>query len=159
MNIKNFIKSEYKKCIFEKFGYVLMIERLLKNYHGQNDFWLFQWIQIAIAHNQLEVFFAEDDTPIGFIAWAFLEADVQTKLIDNPAYALHPSEWTESTQPWIVDCVALPGFYKRIIRVAAQTFLKEYPQIGYVRRRLNGNKVALGKMRNKFYTEVACESL
>lgn len=156
--MKNLIKNEYKKMIFEKFGYVLMIERFLKNYHGKNDFWLFQWLQAAIAHNQLQVFFAEDDTPVGFIAWAFLEKDVQQRLVENPASLLHPSEWTESTEPWIIDCVALPGFYRNIINTAAKTFFREYSQIGYVRRRLNDNKVVLGKVANKFYAEACCES-
>lgn len=155
MNMKNSIKNEHKKFIFEKLGHVLMIERLLKNYHGKNDFWLFQWIQSAIVHNQLQVFFAEDDTPVGFIAWAFLEKDVQKRLTENPASLLHPSEWTESTQPWIIDCVALPGFYKQILKAAAQTFFKEYPHIGYVRRRINSNKVVLGEMNNKFYARAS----
>lgn len=143
--------------IFEKFGYVLMIERFLKNYHGKNDFWLFQWLQAAIAHNQLQVFFSEDDTPVGFIAWAFLEKDVQQRLVENPTSLLHPSEWTESTEPWIIDCVALPGFYRSILCTAAKTLFMEYPQIGYVRRRLN-NKIALGRVSNKFHKEVSSES-
>lgn len=157
MNIKNSIKNEYRKFIFEKLGYVLMIERCVKNYHGKSDFWLFQWIQSAIAHHQLHVFFSEDDTPIGFIAWAFLETDVQKRLIENPQSLLHPSEWTESMEPWIIDCVALPGFYRKIIKTSAQTLFKEYPQIGFVRRRIDSEKIRLGTLKNKFYTETACE--
>ena len=160
MIVKTILKNQNKRLAYEKFGYVLMIERTIKNYHGKTDIWLNQWILAAIAHGQLQVFFNEDDFPVGFIAWAFLEKDVQLRLIDNPNSLLHMSEWTEGIEPWIIDCVALPGFYKSIIKSAAQTCFKDYPQVGYVRRRLNSNRITLGRMNNKFYVEAAAyESL
>jgi cytolysin-activating lysine-acyltransferase len=136
-----------------------MIERYVKNYHGNNEFWLLQWVQQAIVYDQIHIFFTEDDTPIGFIAWAFLAPDVQQRLVENPSTLLHPSEWTEGTSPWIIDCVALPGFYKNIFTLTAQTVFKEHSQINYVRRRLNSQKVMLRSIKNKFYKENSYESV
>lgn len=159
MKIRPSIKSDHKKIILEKLGHVLMIDRCIKQYHGKNDFWLFHWLQPAITFNQLQVFFAEDDTPIGFVAWAYLEEDVQNRLIENPKSLLHPSEWTEGVMPWIIDCVALPGCYRKILRYSAETLFKDNPQIGYIRRRIEGDKLELCKAVNPHYEGKANESL
>lgn len=61
------------------------------------------WISHAIDHKQITFFFDKSSTPIGFVTWAHLAPDVVGRLINDPSFLLHPSEWNEGGATWIID--------------------------------------------------------
>lgn len=61
------------------------------------------WIKPAIDHKQILFFFDSTATPIGYITWAHLATDTEQRLLYDPSFLLHPSEWNEGGQTWIID--------------------------------------------------------
>ncbi|WP_150635951.1 toxin-activating lysine-acyltransferase [Pseudomonas fluorescens] len=61
------------------------------------------WISPAIDHKQIAFFFDGTFTPVGFITWAYLARDVEERLLKDPEFLLHPSEWNEGGKTWIID--------------------------------------------------------
>ncbi|WP_419178846.1 toxin-activating lysine-acyltransferase [Pseudomonas brassicacearum] len=61
------------------------------------------WIAPAIDHKQILFFFDRNDSPIGYVTWAHLAPDSETRLLRDPNFLLHASEWNEGGKTWIID--------------------------------------------------------
>ncbi|EPN4396641.1 toxin-activating lysine-acyltransferase, partial [Escherichia coli] len=44
-----------------------------------------------------------------------LEADTEARLLRDPEFRLHPSEWNEDGRIWILDFCCKPGFGRKVI--------------------------------------------
>ncbi|WP_150636093.1 toxin-activating lysine-acyltransferase [Pseudomonas fluorescens] len=53
------------------------------------------WISPAIEHRQIIFLFDSTTKPIGYITWAHLAPDAEHRLLKDPSFLLHPSEWNE----------------------------------------------------------------
>jgi cytolysin-activating lysine-acyltransferase len=80
------------------------------------------WLEPAIRHDQLYIFRNESGTPIGYITWAWLAADTEHRLVNDPDVLLHISEWNEGDRLWILDFVLISGDVRSCIRQAAELF-------------------------------------
>lgn len=120
-------------------------------HHGLRRDWLMPWIEVANELDLLQVYYEDYKFPVGYLVWGFLAPDVQKRLLEWPKARLHISEWTEGTQPWILDFAALGGNQRGILRHAAKNLFAEHEYINYVRRDSEGSVVRLGRLRNRYW--------
>ena len=62
------------------------------------------WILPAIDHKQIMIFFDYFGHPKGYITWANLAPDTELRILNDPGFLLHDSEWDEGSSTWILDC-------------------------------------------------------
>lgn len=62
------------------------------------------WIVPAIEHQQILFFFDDFDNPLGYVTWANIAPSVEQRLLNDPRFLLHESEWDEGNRTWILDC-------------------------------------------------------
>lgn len=97
----------------------------------------------ALLHRQIGFVFDEYNNPIAYLVWAFIAADVESKIIAGKP--LHPSEWNEGEQLWIVDFVAPFGNVREIVNFLRMTqFLDRTSAHSFRRNTLNDPR---GKVR------------
>ncbi|MCP2052007.1 UNVERIFIED_ORG: cytolysin-activating lysine-acyltransferase [Pseudomonas fluorescens] len=62
------------------------------------------WLMPAINHKQIMCFFDGYSNPVGYVTWANLAPDSEQRLLNDPNFLLHESEWDEGSATWIIDC-------------------------------------------------------
>ncbi|RQP23675.1 toxin-activating lysine-acyltransferase [Piscinibacter terrae] len=92
----------------------------------------------ALAQHRIKFYFNEDGQPVGFVVWAFLDEDVEQRVISTAGFQLHESEWNEGRRLWIVDLVAPMGNARYILRDLRDAVFADAPEIQYLRRRRAG---------------------
>jgi erythromycin esterase-like protein/hemolysin-activating ACP:hemolysin acyltransferase len=92
----------------------------------------------ALAQRRVKFYFDEDGQPVGFVVWAFLDEDVEQRVISTGGFQLHESEWNEGRRLWIVDLVAPMGHARYILRDLRDLVFADAPEIQYLRRRRGG---------------------
>ena len=91
-------------------GFACLIIFMCRHYSLFQIMTLRLWIVPAIDHKQILFFFDNTDTPIGYVTWAHLAPDSELRLLQDPSFLLHTSEWNEGGKTWIVDfCFPLGG--------------------------------------------------
>lgn len=73
------------------------------------------WTEFAIQHNQIKFLFDTRGFPLAYATWAYLETDTEERLLSDPEFRLHPSEWNEGGRIWILDFCCKPGFGRKAI--------------------------------------------
>ncbi|MCP2021980.1 RTX toxin acyltransferase family protein [compost metagenome] len=116
-------------------GYASMIMFRCKrssNFHMRT---LNFWLTPAIDHQQIMFLFDRTSTPIGFVIWAHLAPDTEERLLADPAFLLHPSEWNEGGRTWVIDlCLPCGGAMESIKKIKS-TFRKTcIDKVFWVRR-------------------------
>lgn len=84
-------------------GFACMLIFMSKRYSLFQIATLNLWIQPAIHHKQIVFLFNKDSVPMGYVTWAHLAPDSQERLLNDPDFLLHPSEWNEGGNTWIID--------------------------------------------------------
>ena len=142
--------TEAEADYFVKYGVASHIMAQCRNYR------LFQiacqsiWISPPILHRQIEFFRSDEGRPIGYITWAYLAPDVENRLLTDPQFSLHISEWKEGANLWVIDLAAPHGRVKDFLReICQRTFSREH-EINYVRRFQNGLVRKKVRIRNPF---------
>lgn len=102
-------------------GYAVMVLLQSKKYSLFQVLTIRCWIEQAIALGQIKFFFDWDGTPIGYITWAYLAEDVESRLQGDENFLLHFSEWNEGGNLWVIDFCMPTGNVKE----AARYFLEE----------------------------------
>jgi len=67
----------------------------------------------------------------GYYTWAKLTPFVSEKYINHPDYRLHPSEWNEGDEFWIIGLCARKRFLKNIYNDIVQEFAGLYCAINW----------------------------
>nr|WP_230979106.1 toxin-activating lysine-acyltransferase [Intestinirhabdus alba] len=67
------------------------------------------WTQKAINHNQFKILFDHKENPLGYITWAWFRDDTLARLINDPLFLPHSSEWNEGGTLCILDFCCHPG--------------------------------------------------
>ncbi|SMC29186.1 RTX toxin acyltransferase family protein [Andreprevotia lacus DSM 23236] len=107
------------------------------------------WIRIPIIHRQIEFFFDADGIPQGFATWALVNPHTEAKMLEDPDYILHPSEWKEGDIVWIMDfCVKRP-YMQACARMLRDHTLKHVAEVKFARRDPQGNLLRKGVLRRK----------
>lgn len=83
------------------------------------------WISPAIEHRQIIFLFDSTTKPIGYITWAHLAPDAEHRLLKDPSFLLHPSEWNEGGRTWIIDFCFPYGRLKESIKKLKVLFQNE----------------------------------
>lgn len=91
------------------------------------------WIEPAIWLSQIRFLFDHRGQPVSYYTFAFLEASVERRLIEDPRVILHISEWKEGDRVWVLDLVALPGYLRNTLNHVVTTLPSSEP-IKYLRR-------------------------
>ncbi|MNJ38427.1 RTX toxin acyltransferase family protein [compost metagenome] len=84
-------------------GYACMIMSNCRRSSGFQMRTLAFWIAPAIDHEQITFLFDRTSTPKGYVMWAHLAPDTEQRLLADPNFLLHPSEWYEGGKTWIID--------------------------------------------------------
>ncbi len=102
-------------------GYAVMVLLQSKKYSLFQVLTIRCWIEQAITLGQIKFFFDWDGTPIGYVTWAYLAEDVESRLLGDNNFSLHFSEWNEGGNLWVIDFCMPTGSVKE----AARYFLEE----------------------------------
>jgi cytolysin-activating lysine-acyltransferase len=95
------------------------------------------WLESAIRH-RLNFFYNESGVALGYMTWAWLTEDTESRLIHDPTVLLHISEWNEGDRLWILDFVLINGDVRASLREAA-TLFKDVQSAKSLRRRDDGS--------------------
>lgn len=96
------------------------------------------WLVPAIRHHQINFIYNESGVALGYITWAWLTEDTESRLIHDPTVLLHISEWNEGDRLWILDFVLINGDVRASLREAA-TLFKDAQSAKSLRRRDDGS--------------------
>ncbi|MFJ4141962.1 toxin-activating lysine-acyltransferase [Pseudomonas sp. NPDC089734] len=96
--------------MYEQLGMAVRCMLYNKNYSTYPVSCLQQWTEFAIQHGQIYFVYSNNGLPLAYMTWATLAADTQARLVSDPAFNLHPSEWNEKGDIWILDFCCKPGY-------------------------------------------------
>jgi cytolysin-activating lysine-acyltransferase len=109
-----------------------------------------EWIDPPLLCQQFAFFYRWNDShPVGYVTWAFLAPDVEERWKTDPEVSLHPSEWNEDGNLWIMDFLAEPGFCADIVEFIQQELFPGHQQAYALRRNDDGSvrKISCWKRR------------
>lgn len=92
------------------------------------------WIEPAVQLGQARVFYDARSQPVGYAVWAFLTPPVAARVRRDPGAILHPGEWNEGAQLWVLDLVAVGGHGTLIARGLLNMLAEDAPTLRFVRR-------------------------
>lgn len=84
------------------------------NYHSQWPLWSIETdIVPALMHGQSKLYFDDQQNPVGFVTWAWLDDDAKSQVLEN-IYPLTFDQWKSGSHPMAADFVA-PWGHSRLI--------------------------------------------
>ncbi|WP_148716909.1 toxin-activating lysine-acyltransferase [Chitinolyticbacter meiyuanensis] len=109
-----------------------------------------EFLDVALHHEQCEVFIGPGGWPCAYVIWAWLAPDVEQRLAVHNKHWLHEMEWNESRTAWVLDCVVLDGQMHRIRRELRQR-LPQAEGINWIRYTAEGqvSKVVRSRRRSE----------
>ncbi|WP_425602518.1 toxin-activating lysine-acyltransferase [Luteimonas galliterrae] len=110
------------------------------------------WIEPAVWLSQIQFLFDRRGQPVSYFTYAFLTEAVEHRLLHDPRVILHISEWKEGDRIWVLDMVAMPGYLRSTLSLAASVF-PDADRICYLRRLPDGQikkTVRLARTANGF---------
>ena len=96
------------------------------------------WIRPAILLDQIRFFFDRSGAVSGYFTWAHLAHDTEERLLHDPSFLLHVSEWNEGDRLWVLDFVNLRGGVQQKLSQIAASFPHER-EARALRRRDDGS--------------------
>jgi len=96
-------RSDHSPNRAKLIGFACLIIFMCRHYSLFRIMTLRLWIIPAIDHKQILFFFDNTDTPIGYVTWAHLAPDSELRLLQDPSFLIHASEWNEGGKTWIID--------------------------------------------------------
>ncbi|HDR8808102.1 TPA: toxin-activating lysine-acyltransferase [Escherichia coli] len=113
--IRETIRGKDEWTVYEQIGFAVSCMLYNRNYSLYPVLTIQYWTEYAIQHNQIKFLFDSRGFPLAYITWAYLEADTEARLLRDPEFRLHPSEWNEDGRIWILDFCCKPGFGRKVI--------------------------------------------
>jgi len=89
--------------------------------------------EVAIALDQMKIYFGIAGNPVAFISWALLSDDVENRILRTKSMSLHISEWNEGEALWIVDFMSLPGYAAQILCDLRDGEFRRHKKVRYIR--------------------------
>ena len=152
MNLSTELQLETKDADFlTKYGFVSHVMAQCRNYR------LFQilcqkiWIEPPILLRQAAFFINQQGTPAGYVTWAYLTPEVEARLLGDPQFALHLSEWQEGENVWIMDLAAPHGQARPMLRQLARDIFPHTPRLHYIRRSSDGRIRKRISLKNPYH--------
>ena len=97
--------------------------------------------EVAIALDQIKIYFGIDGNPVAFISWALLSDDVEDRILRTKSMRLHISEWNEGEALWIVDFVSSARCASQILCDLRDGEFRKHERVRYLR--VKGTQVLL----------------
>lgn len=111
-----FIEGREESSLQEQIGYAVQCMLYNRNYSMFPVLSIQQWTEHAILHKQIKFIFDARGKPLAYFTWAYLRSDTIERLKHDPHFRLHPSEWNEGGDIWILDFCCKPGYGKALLR-------------------------------------------
>lgn len=89
--------------------------------------------EVAIALDQIKIYFRIDGKPIAFVSWALLGEDVERRIFRTKSMALHISEWNEGESLWIVNFASSPEWVPQILCDLRDGEFRKHARARYIR--------------------------
>lgn len=86
-----------------------------------------------IEVNQYKLYFNDFGQCVGYIVWAHLAPDVESRLLGGEDYHPKPCEWNEGGSLWIMDMVIPHGSIKHVLNDLRDNQFKEHETLTYFR--------------------------
>lgn len=108
-----------------------------------------EWIRPAVLLEQYCLWRDAGSNVVGYMTWAFLAEDTESRLIRDSSVLLHLSEWNEGDHLWIMDFVVLNQDVKCFVNHAKEMF-HCYGEAKSLRRRDDGSvrKITIWRARS-----------
>lgn len=118
--IRETVNGQQTWSAHEQAGFAVSCMLYNRNYSLYPILSLQYWTEFAIQHRQIKFLFDRRGQPLAYVTWAYLEADTEARLLNDPQFRLHPSEWNEGGRIWILDFCCQPGFGRTIMHYLEQ---------------------------------------
>lgn len=89
----------------------------------------------ATAHGKLAFFLSFDRVPVGFVTWAHLSSETESRLLETLDPWLHLSEWNEGPALWIRWLHLPVGFQKEGLRLCLTELFPDAASVRTLLRR------------------------
>lgn len=103
--IRETIRGKDEWTVYEQIGFAVSCMLYNRNYSLYPVLTIQYWTEYAIQHNQIKFLFDSRGFPLAYITWAYLEADTEARLLRDPEFRLHPSEWNEDGSGFWISVV------------------------------------------------------
>jgi cytolysin-activating lysine-acyltransferase len=114
-HIREILTGKEDFSVYEQMGFAVTCMLHNRNYSLYPVLTIQLWTEYAIQHHQIKFLFDSRGFPLAYITWAYLETDTEARLLNDPAFRLHPSEWNEDGRIWVLDFCCKPGFGRKAI--------------------------------------------
>jgi hemolysin-activating ACP:hemolysin acyltransferase len=128
-------------------GFVASILRASKAHSHYPVSYIRDLIEPALAHRLIKLYFNQKGDPVGYVVWAYVAEDVQTRFLQTGKWDLHESEWREGRSLWIVDFVAPFGHTYAILKDLRDHVFPKERELCYYRIK-NGKMIAKSVSRD-----------
>ncbi|MFC4159179.1 toxin-activating lysine-acyltransferase [Chitinimonas lacunae] len=118
---------------FLKVGYVCHIMSGFESHQANTVNHVREMIRPAIRHDMMKLYFDIDGSPVGYVVWAFLADDVVARIRQEGRIQLHPSEFNEGRQLWIIDLLVAPGRLKYVMADLSSKVFAAENELRYLR--------------------------
>ncbi|WP_426212362.1 toxin-activating lysine-acyltransferase [Massilia sp. TWP1-3-3] len=110
--------------------------------HNSTAIWT-QFERATTAHSlgMYHLFFNSYGQCVGYVLWAMISSEVESKLLTTGDASLHISEWTEGANLWIVDFVVPFGSLRHALEKLRDSIFAEQRVATYFRYK-NGRQFA-----------------
>lgn len=120
------------------------------------------WVRPAILLEQIHFFYDAAGAYCGYMTWARVAQDVESRLINDPEVLLHVSEWNEGERLWILDFCIFRGNVRGFIAESRKLFGDEEiarsvrrNNDGTVRKVVEWSRKSVPRQRPEIQLEVA----
>ena len=111
------------------------------------------WIDPAIFHGQIKVFYNQRGAGVGYITWAHCSDEVVESFATKHDFLPHLSEWNEGGDPFVVDFLVLPGHLKLVIDYINEFMFAGYDTLRAIKRDGTGRVVRLRSFHRRRWFE------
>lgn len=120
LHIRETIQGRNEWTEHEQIGFAVSCMLLHRNYSLYPVLSIQYWTEFAIQHQQIKFLFDTKGQPLAYVTWACLAPDTEKRLLNDPEFRLHHSEWNEGGRIWLLDFCCKPGFCQKAVE-----YLKE----------------------------------
>ncbi|MFJ2600558.1 toxin-activating lysine-acyltransferase (plasmid) [Pantoea agglomerans] len=135
LKIQDLVGKNNAPSLHEQMGYAVQCMLLNRNYSLYPVLSLQIWTEHAILHRQIKFLFDMNGSPLAYLTWAYLRNDTVERLLNDPQFRLHPSEWDEGGEIWILDFCCKPGYGREVIKYLRNTITLSQRNVKWLTRR------------------------
>ncbi|WP_339492243.1 toxin-activating lysine-acyltransferase [Pseudomonas sp. EA_15y_Pfl2_R67] len=127
------------------YGFVYMIG-VTSGYIKKDKFFDFnRWLSQAIDYKQILLVFNKASIPLGFVTWANINDETQQRLMSDKGFSIHPLEWNEGENTWIMDFYCPKGGARQMSRLIRDRLREEGVSRVFWKKNHNINSMSLRK--------------